>query len=736
MAKSKGTNTSNKVGVHPMIPVPQALKQVLTCTATALSSQTDTDIDAVGSETLDLFPMIPNANDQSSSSPIVGRIAAETIKAPSPGYPPYNASIMDGYAISTLNIKTSSSSQHPSQRFACKGRIHAGPQNPQGLDLITKSCFSTITTVPSSLTGPSTTTRRALPNASYVTTGAVIPSCYNAVIPLEQVILLSSNDNDNGNGRDDSDDDHTPDRYIDISWDVLKATTLNKWIRPIGCDIPPDTIIVTKGDTINAIQLGLLIQCSISAINVRCLPKVSLLSTGNELVSSSCSSNIHRSTNLQHGQIPDINRPVLRSILSGYKSNTITDYGIQSDDDADQLERTLKIAVENSHVVITTGGISMGEKDIVEQVLVERLDCSIQFGRLHMKPGKPTTFGTIQKSNGSTCLVFCLPGNPVSACVCSELLVRPCLDMLHCGLLVVASSSPAGTVAVGQSPSQSVVESIGNARVLHSEVLATLGKSVKLDVERPEYCRVQLTYRINNEGHGEYVALSTGVQRSSRLMSMSGADGLMVLPKGIIGEKEFAEAGEKFLVLLLRREGGAAGVHNAITLHDSLHFKKAPFTIAILQVIGDNKDLHQRRDSDVDAEGKIRDAMDPNNFRVIQKVDIHHKDFTSDILLKSKFLKCMDVIMVVCTNTGFQVDLEVASTIRSCIVKEADAMSYQMRKGAALDRPVSVLFDSVVGHLPLNGATPLLLSMSDEGIDGALNNVKVLLKRALITAQK
>ena len=112
-------------------------------------------------------------------------------------------------------------------------------------------------------------------------------------------------------------------------------------------------------------------------------------------------------------------------------------------------------------------------------------------------------------------------------------------------------------VAVRQSPSQSVVtKSIGKARVLHSEVLATLGKSVKLDVERPEYCRVQLTYRINNEGHGEYVALSTGVQRSSRLMSMSGADGLMVLPKGIRGEKEFAEAEEEFLVLLLRKERG------------------------------------------------------------------------------------------------------------------------------------------------------------------------------------
>ena len=434
------------------------------------------------------------------------------------------------------------------------------------------------------------------------------------------------------------------------------------------------------------------------------------MSTGNELVSSF-------NTKLQRGQIPDVNRPVLTSLLSQYGSNTIVDYGILNDDDEDQLERTMQKAISDCHMIITTGGISMGEKDIVEQVLLKRLNCDIQFGRLNMKPGKPTTFGTIAKSDGGTCLIFCLPGNPVSACVCSELLVLPCLDMLHRGVL----------------GSDNVVESIGKAPV-HAEVYANLGNRLKMDTERPEYCRVQLKYRINNKGQEEYVAISTGVQRSSRLMSMSGADGLMCIPKGIKGEKEYAEVGEKNLVLLLRKGRGTAGVHTALPLHDSHHIKKAKFTIGIVQVMGDYD--NSQRASDKNVKRKIIDSMDPNKFSVIHKVEVNHKDFTSNWLLKGSVLKCMDVIFVVCTNTGFQVDLKVASTIRSCIVKEADAISYQVRKGAALEKPVSILFEPVVGHLPLDGAAPLLLSMSEEGLDGALNNVKVILKRALITAQK
>jgi molybdopterin biosynthesis enzyme len=73
----------------------------------------------------------------------------------------------------------------------------------------------------------------------------------------------------------------------------------------------------------------------------------------------------------------------------------------------------------------------MGETDVVEHVLVERLKGQLHFGRMNMKPGKPTTFVTIPSTKG-TRLVFAMPGNPVSATVCTQLLVRPCLDLLFC----------------------------------------------------------------------------------------------------------------------------------------------------------------------------------------------------------------------------------------------------------------------------------------------------------------
>ena len=405
---------------------------------------------------------------------------------------------------------------------------------------------------------------------------------------------------------------------------------------------------------------------------------------------------------------------MLLSLLSGYDSNTVSDYGILNDEDVDQLERTLRDAVSKCQVVITTGGISMGEKDIIEKVLLERLECTIHFGRLNMKPGKPTTFATTENSDGSTSFIFALPGNPVSACVCTELLVRPCLDLLHRGQGI-----------------QNIPDSIMSAKV-HSEIYATLGNRLKLDTERPEYCRVKLAYVLNEKGYGEYVASPTGVQRSSRLSSMSGADGLMILPKGIREEREYAEAGEKFVVLLLRK-GGPAGVHNAIKLHQSMHFKKAPFTIGIIKIIGEEC---KRVSEEVEVEEKVKCAMDKKHFCVVQKIDVRSKDFTPDVLLKNRYLYCMDVIMVVSTNISFQSNLDIASVIRSCLVKEGDAFAHQIRRGAASDTATAALFEFVVGHLNLNGAPSLLLSMSNEGIDGALNGANVLLKRVLITGQK
>jgi len=185
----------------------------------------------------------------------------------------------------------------------------------------------------------------------------------------------------------------------------------------------------------------------------------------------------------------------------------------------------------------------------------------------NMKPGKPTTFlSTELAADSKMRLIFAMPGNPVSAMVCTELLIRPCLDMMHLG-------------AIGES-----VKSMVNNAQIHAEVSATLRQSVQLDMSRPEYHRVKLGYVINKLGHLELVADSTGVQRSSRLMSMLDADGLMMLPQGVKGDTPRAEVGESFTVLLSRRAFGNIGTFRGMLVKDSLHLGRCIPTIGLLGI--------------------------------------------------------------------------------------------------------------------------------------------------------
>ena len=159
----------------------------------------------------------------------------------------------------------------------------------------------------------------------------------------------------------------------------------------------------------------------------------------------------------------------------------------------------------------------MGEKDIMERVFTEGMGGRVHFGRMNMKPGKPTTFITIDRDAGGRKLVFALPGNPVSASVCTELLVRPCLDLLHQG----------GDSDEKHSNADSFVKDAArNARV-HEEVMAAITTDIKLDQGRPEYRRVALQRAQTESGDKQqyaYLATSTGVQRSSRVLSLRGAD--------------------------------------------------------------------------------------------------------------------------------------------------------------------------------------------------------------------
>lgn len=124
-----------------------------------------------------------------------------------------------------------------------------------------------------------------------------------------------------------------------------------------------------------------------------------------------------------------------------------------------------------------------------------------------MKPGKPTTFAIVPRSDNRHCLVFGLPGNPVSCLVTKTLLVDPAIRRLSGSPDDISSMAPEIQVSLSAQSSK-----------------------LALDDERPEYHRVTVAYdKQANSGRGGYVACSTGVQRSSRLMSLRRANALVCL---------------------------------------------------------------------------------------------------------------------------------------------------------------------------------------------------------------
>ena len=115
------------------------------------------------------------------------------------------------------------------------------------------------------------------------------------------------------------------------------------------------------------------------------------------------------------GKIRDSNTPMLISIFKSHRFENIKSVGIISDD-YDSINEMFTKLTEEWDVVITTGGVSMGAKDLIKPYLAQNGE--VLFGRLNMKPGKPTTFGLLNSK-----LIFSLPGNPVSCFVSAQVLI-------------------------------------------------------------------------------------------------------------------------------------------------------------------------------------------------------------------------------------------------------------------------------------------------------------------------
>uniref|UniRef100_A0A674MIB2 Gephyrin n=1 Tax=Takifugu rubripes TaxID=31033 RepID=A0A674MIB2_TAKRU len=303
-----------------------------------------------------------------------------------------------------------------------------------------------------------------------VTTGAPIPCGADAVVQVEDTELLRESE----------------DGTEELEVRILVQARPGQDIRPIGHDIKRGECVLAKGTHMGPSEIGLLATVGVTEVEVHKFPVVAVMSTGNEL--------LNPEDDLHPGKIRDSNRSTLLATIQEHGYPTIN-LGIVGDN-PDDLLNALNEGISRADVIITSGGVSMGEKDYLKQVLDIDLHAQIHFGRVFMKPGLPTTFSTLDM-DGSRKLIFALPGNPVSAVVTCNLFVIPALRKMQ-GIL-----DPRPTI-----------------------IKARLSCDVKLD-PRPEYHRCILTWH-----HQEPLpwAQSTGNQVSSRLMSMRTANGLLMLP--------------------------------------------------------------------------------------------------------------------------------------------------------------------------------------------------------------
>jgi molybdenum cofactor synthesis domain-containing protein len=230
-----------------------------------------------------------------------------------------------------------------------------------------------------------------------IMTGAPLPTGCDAVVMVE-------------------DTDRTGDHGVRI----LRSVSPGDGIRRAGSDVRAGDVPLRAGTVVNAAVQAVLSTLNARTVSVWPRPRVGVLSTGDELVDDG--------SPLLPGQIRESNRTMLLRLVAGAGAEPV-DLGIVRDDES-VLEAALARAVGElgCDVLVTSGGVSMGDYDIVKSVLSRVADMS--WFQIAMKPAKPFAFGALRGASGATVPVFGLPGNPVSSLVSFELIARPALEVL------------------------------------------------------------------------------------------------------------------------------------------------------------------------------------------------------------------------------------------------------------------------------------------------------------------
>lgn len=393
----------------------------------------------------------PNEPVEMSRAESIGLVLAAPVVS-TEVVPPFDNTAVDGYAVRSADVAA------PPVDLAVVGEIAAGaaPDRP---------------------VGPGEAVR--------IMTGAPMPEGADAVVMVEDSERLGVGD------------DGVERVRLTASVDPGAA------IRGAGDDVQIGDEIFPAGVEVTPAMQAVLASVNASRVTAHPRLRVAVLSTGDELVDDG--------SPLELGQIRESNRTMLVGLVAESGCDVV-DLGIVRDDEA-ELERVLREAAASCDAIVSSGGVSMGDYDVVKAVLGRIADMT--WMQMAIKPAKPFAFGTLTRDDGTRVPIFGLPGNPVSSMVSYELMARPALRRM-----------------------------MGHRRLTRTSIVAI----ADADLSRHPDGKVHFA-RVNGAfaDDGRYHVTPVGAQGSHQLAATASADAMAVLPDG-----GGVEAGSEVAVLLLR----------------------------------------------------------------------------------------------------------------------------------------------------------------------------------------
>lgn len=372
-----------------------------------------------------------------------GCVAAEEVVAER-DLPEFASSAMDGFAVRSTDV------------------VGASPLEPVELKIVGRAMIGRR---PDATVGGGEAVR--------IATGAPIPAGADTIVPVENAELLGETV-----------------RLID-------GPPPGRHVRPAGEDVKEGTVLVPSGKRLGAPELGLLANAGFPHPLVHPRPRVVVLSTGDELIPPTETPSF--------GQVRDSNAYTIFAALRGVGAMPVL-AGIVRDD-VDALRETVSNYLIQADAFVSSGGVSVGERDVVKAAFFKRGD--LEFFKVAMQPGMPQGFGHIEGKP-----YFGLPGNPVSVFVSFEIFIRPAM-----------------------------LKMMGRSQLFRPEITATLTDDLSGPRGKLQFARVL----VERTGDG-WSARPTGARGSNLISTVARANGLAMIPAGT----ETAPAGSQVKVMVFR----------------------------------------------------------------------------------------------------------------------------------------------------------------------------------------